>query len=121
MFRLNIMVILGTLFLSTLFSYLNNHSFNQLSWINTLFNCSLFLTVIGGVMIVIQGGFFNGIVRSFRLFFRKTNRIEQILEEIEGEKGNFIPYHITFGLTFPFLISGTILLLFSILLSLNFY
>jgi hypothetical protein len=72
-------------------------------------------------MIVIQGGFFNGIVRSFRLFFRKTNRIEQILEDIEGVKEDLDPDRLTFRLTLPILISGTILLLFSIFLSWNFY
>jgi hypothetical protein len=121
MFRLNVLVILGTVILTTLISYFGNHSFNQLSWINTLFNCSLFLTVIGSMMIVIQGGFFNGILRSFRLFFQKTNRIEQVLEEIEGTKESLSPYRFRFMLAFPFLISGTILLLFSIFFSLNFY
>lgn len=121
MFRLNILVILGTLFISILFSYFNNHSFNLLVWINTLFNCSLFLTIIGSTMLVLQGGFFNAIIKSFRLFFQKTNKIEQVIVEIEGKKENLIPYRLTFNLTFPFLVSGSILLLFSIFFSWNFY
>lgn len=121
MFRLNVFVILGTLFISILLSYFNNHSFNQLVWINTLFNCSLTLMVIGSTMLVIQGGFFNAIIRSFKLFFQKTNRIEQVIEEIAGKRENLNPYRLTFKLTFPFLFSGSLLLLFSIFFSWNFY
>lgn len=121
MVRLNVFVILGTLFISILFSYFNNHSFNQLLWINTLFNCSLILTIIGSTMLVIQVGFFNAIIKSFRLFFQKTNRIEQVIEEVAGKRENLSPYKLTFKLTFPFLFSGSILLIFSIFFSWKFY
>lgn len=117
MFRLNISIILGTLFLSTLVSYYFNHALNRLIWINTLFSFSLILTIFGGSMLVIQGGFFNGIIRSFRLFFRKTNPNRQVLEEVEGKREETIPYQLTFTLTFPLLYSGTLLLLFSIIFS----
>jgi hypothetical protein len=117
MFRLNIYVILGTVFFSTLVSYYFNHSFNKLVWINTLFSFSLILTLIGGAMLVIQGGFFSGIIRSFKLFFWKTNPIKQVLEDIEGKREDTNPYLLTFTLTFPLLFSGTLLLLFSIIFS----
>lgn len=98
-------------------SYLINHSFNQLDWINTLFYCSLILTTIGGAMLVIQGGFFNGIVRSFKQISKKTNHIEQVLEDIEGKREDIRPYSLKSTLTIPFLYAGTILLLFSIIFS----
>ncbi|CAH0346723.1 DUF3899 domain-containing protein [Bacillus sp. CECT 9360] len=117
MFRINIYVILGTLFFSTLVSYYFNHSFNRLIWINTLFSFSLMLTLLGGMMLVIQGGFFSGIIRSFRLFFWKTSPMKQVLEEIEGKREDSSPYLLSFRFTFPFLYSGTSLLLFSIIFS----
>lgn len=121
MFLLNLLIILGILFISFVYSYLYNNSFNQLLWIDTLFNYSLILTIIGSMMLVIQGGFFNAIIKSFGIFFRKTNRVEQVIEEIEGEKDSFNPYKFTFKLTFPFLFSGCLLLFFSILFSWTFY
>jgi hypothetical protein len=117
MFRLHIYVISGTLFLSTLVSYYCNHSFTRLIWVNTLFSFSLILTICGGAMLVIQGGFFSGIIRSFRLFFWRTSPIKQVLEEIEGKKEETSPYLLSFTLTFPFLYSGISLLLFSIVFS----
>jgi hypothetical protein len=117
MFRIYIYVILGTLFLSTLVSYYFNDSINKLVWINTLFSFSLLITLLGAAMLVIQGGFFSGIIRSFRLFFQKTNPIKQVLEEIEGKREETSPYLLTFTLTFPLLYSGVLLLLFSIIFS----
>lgn len=117
MFRLNIYIILGTLFLSTLVSYYFNHSFTKLTWVNTLFSVSLILTLFGGAMLVIQGGFFNGIIRSFRLFFQKTDPVNQVLEEIEGKRKETNPYPLTFTLTFPLVYSGVSLLIFSIIFS----
>ncbi|MFC0272761.1 DUF3899 domain-containing protein [Metabacillus herbersteinensis] len=121
MVRLNLVVFFGTLFISILFSYVNNHSFNLLLWINALFNCSLFITVVGSTMLVIQGGFFNAIIKSFGLFFQKTNHMEQVIEDIEGKRDYLIPYKLTYKLTIPFLVSGSILLLFSIFFSWSFY
>ncbi|WP_445678317.1 DUF3899 domain-containing protein [Psychrobacillus sp. FSL H8-0510] len=121
MFLLNFLIISGILLISVIYSYLEHNSFNQLLWIDTLFNFSLILTVIGSIMLVIQGGFFSAIIKSFKMFFQKTNRVERVIEEIEGKKENLSPYKLTFKLTFPFLFSGILLLLFSILFSWNFY
>ncbi|WP_375088683.1 DUF3899 domain-containing protein [Peribacillus sp. RS7] len=117
MFRLNLFIILGTLFLSTLLSFYFNHSFNRLIWINSLFSFSLLMTLAGGALLVIQGGFFNGIIRSFRIIFRKTNPFQQVIEEIEGKKEEAFPHFSSFRLTFLLLYSGIPLLLFSIIYS----
>lgn len=110
-------ILLGTLFLSTLVSFFT-HSFSLLVWINTLFNFSLLLTIIGAAMLVIQGGFFNAIIRSFRIFFRKINPMNHVLEEIEGKKEESTTYPMTsFRLTLPLVVSGFALLFFSIIFS----
>lgn len=68
-------------------------------------------------MLVLQGGFFNGAVRSFKRFFQKPNRIEQIMDDMEGEKEYVKPYSLTFKLSIPFLLAGILLLVFSIFFS----
>lgn len=117
MLRLNSSIILGILFISILLSYLDSYSFNLLLWMNILFNCSLILTILGSAMLVIQGGFFHAITRSFKIFFRKINRVENVIQEIEGNKENFSPYKISFKFTSSFCFSGSLLLLFSIFFS----
>lgn len=119
MVRLNLSIILGILFISFLVSYFDNYSFNPILWINILFYCSLILTIFGSAMLVIQGGFFHAITRSFKIFFRKINRIENVIQEIEGNKGNLSPFKVSFKFTFSFLFSGSLLLLFSIFFSWN--
>lgn len=117
MFRLILYVISGILFSSASLSYYFNSSFNNLEWINLLFNFSLLATLIGGAMLVIQGGFFIGIIRSFRIFFRKTNPLKQVLEDIEGIREESFTDPTAYTLTFPMLYSGILLLLFSIIYS----
>jgi len=121
MYLLNFLIISGILLISLVYSYLHNNSFKQLLWIDTLFNYSLILTIIGSIMLIIQGGFFSAIIKSFKIFFHKTNRVERVIEGIEGKRDNISSYKLTFKLTFPFLFSGGSLLLFSILISWNFY
>lgn len=112
-----IYILCGTLLVSTLVS-LFTHSFSLLVWINTLFNFSLLLTIIGAAMLVIQGGFFNAIIRSFRTFFRKINPMNHVLEEIEGKKQESTSCPLTsFSLTIPLVYSGFALLLFSVIFS----
>lgn len=117
MFRKIMVIFFGTVLLSISLSYYMVHPINLLTWVNILFYCSLLLTIIGGAMLVLQGGFFNGIVRSFKRFLQKSNRLKQVLDEIEGTREDVSPYRITFTLTIPFIFTGTLLLLFSIIFS----
>lgn len=117
MFRKIMVILFGTVLLTISFSYFVVHPINLLTWVNSLFYCSLLLTIIGGAMLVLQGGFFNGMVRSFKRFLQKSNYVEQVLDEIEGTREDVSPYSLTFTLTIPFLFAGVLLVLFSIIFS----
>ncbi|ASN06681.1 DUF3899 domain-containing protein [Virgibacillus necropolis] len=118
MVRKTLLIILGILCFSTFISFLTDYSINLLGWVNSLFYCSLLLTIVGGAMLVIQGGFFNGMIRSSKRFFQKSNPVVRVLQDSEGTKEDIRPYSVSFTLTSPFLLAGSILLVFSILFSL---
>lgn len=105
------MIILGlTVSLSLIISIIMQRTFDLLYWTNTLFLCSLFLLILGGVLFVIQGHFFTGIVRSFKHFVRSISKAERLIREVEGKSNGFKkPYTLEFNLTFPLLLSGLIL------------
>lgn len=73
--------------------------------------------MVGGAMLVLQGGFFDGMIKSFKRLFQKPNRVEQVLDEIEGTREDTAPYSLTFTLTMPILLAGILLLAFSIIFS----
>lgn len=106
-----------TLLFSVLFSFFIDSSINLFNLINSLFYISLLLTIIGGAMLILQGGFFNGMISGFKRLFHNPSRVEQVLGEIEGTRGNVDPYILTFTLAFPFFLAGILLLVLSILLS----
>lgn len=113
-------IILGlTVSLSLLTSTILKRTFDLLSWTNTLFLCSLLLLIVGGMLFVIQGQFFTGIVRSFKYFFRSMNKAEKLIREVEGKSDDFIkPFTLEFKLTFPILFSGLILFFSTLICSL---
>ncbi|TCP29755.1 uncharacterized protein DUF3899 [Scopulibacillus darangshiensis] len=57
----------------------------RLSFINSLFNTGLILLVIGCIIFVIQGGFFNGFVFGFKRFFNSISRKASYIKEIEDD------------------------------------
>ena len=117
MVRKIVLITFITLLFSTFLSFLMDPSIDQYTWANSLFYCSLLLTIIGGVMLVLQGGFFNGIVRSFKEVLQKSSKVGRVLDEIEGKDKNTAPYSLTFTLTTPILLAGILLLGFSIIFS----
>ncbi|MFZ3580153.1 DUF3899 domain-containing protein [Virgibacillus sp. DJP39] len=109
--------VLLTLSIATISSLFIDHSINLLNLINSLFMYSLLLTVVSSAMLVLQGGFFNGIVRSSKRLIKNSNPTVRVLNEVEGKKSDLNPYKITFSLTIPCLVAGLLLLVISILFS----
>jgi hypothetical protein len=117
MLRKSLFVISITLIFSLILSTVRNHTFDFLSWTNILFLCSLLVAMVGGTLFVIQAGFFNGIYRSFKHFFSTISKAEQVIQDVEGKRDNVNPFKLEFGWTFPLLIAGLILFVFSLVLS----
>lgn len=68
-----------------------------------LFMIALAMLLIGAALHVIQTGFFDGIVYSFKRYFRSTAK-RQMIEEDQSE----IKYKLDYDnpITYPFLIAG---------------
>jgi hypothetical protein len=120
MFRKSFLITGSTATISYLLPLILHQSVTLLTWTNTLFLCSLMLIMAGATLFVIQGQFFSGIFRSFKHFFGTVSRMEKIIRDVEGKKDDTIPYHQEFGLTFPLLVAGLVLFIFSFALSLTF-
>lgn len=117
MLRKSLIIISITLIFSLILAVIRYHTFDFLAWTNILFLCSLLVTIVGGTLFIIQTGFFNGIYRSFKHFFSTISKAEQMVQDVEGKRDNVNPYRLEFGWTFPLLVAGLILFVFSLVLS----
>lgn len=119
MFRKTNIILVLTVCLSLITSTIIEHAFNLLAWTNTLFLYSLFLLLLGGLLFVIQGKFFSGIIRSFKQFYRTVSKADKVIREVEGTSDDTVkPFRLEFKLTFPLLLSGLILFGFTLACSL---
>src|SRR5699024_5850175 len=92
--------------------------FSSTVWVDSLFLISLFVTMIGAILFIIQKGFFNPIINNFKYFISKISKRRQIADEIE-QKSNHGVRNLPkkYFITFPCLEAGIILLLVSICFS----
>ncbi|WP_338030770.1 DUF3899 domain-containing protein [Cytobacillus citreus] len=85
---------------------------------NFLFFIGLLLLMIGGALFVLKGGMFDGMIYSFRRFYKHTSKLEQYVSEQTGEshdtpiKNSFRGLYI-----YPIIISGAALFCFTLLVS----
>ncbi|RIW35268.1 DUF3899 domain-containing protein [Bacillus salacetis] len=110
--------------LSAVFSLFYDDGF-QLEIINISFLIGMGLAVTGGLMKVVESGFFNGIQYSFKRFRRSTkegNYISQF-DDMDQTKEAHEEYNKNnkFALTNPFLLSGGIAVVVDLLVSYLFY
>lgn len=56
------------------------------NWLDGLFLIGLLLLIVGCVMVVIAGGFFNAFIRNWKTFFSSLNRKDQVIQDIEGKR-----------------------------------
>ncbi|OHX44676.1 DUF3899 domain-containing protein [Cytobacillus sp. Bac17] len=85
--------------------------------INTIFVISLMIFLTGSVMLIIQKGIFNKLLDSFKSFIRSFDKINRMADQIERRNTKTIPYVAESLYTMPILISGIILLILSIFVS----
>lgn len=69
-------------------------------------------------MHIIQVGFFNGIIKSFHYFFKKVNKREEVVNQVENRDPNLTIPSITLPIRIPLFISGGSLLVVSTVVSL---
>jgi len=98
-----------------------SYSFNLLPFWDTMFACSLLLTLIGASMYILQSGFLQPHFRNFRYFFRKINRPEQMANQLERKDNDIPTTSIQLPLAVPFTVTGIILTITTSLVSFLLY
>lgn len=110
-------LLLTSLSISMLLSFLLYKSWSLIDWADALFLVGLLLIMIYSIMILIEGQFFTAFLSSTRIFFAKTNKKDQLIQE--SEKRSLVP--ITYRREFPnrksFLQIGLVFCICSLLVS----
>ncbi|WP_042353769.1 DUF3899 domain-containing protein [Bacillus rubiinfantis] len=108
-------IILLALLLALTGSVFSSHGVWR-SFQSALFLIALIYLMAGGTLLVLKGGMFNGILFSFRQFYKRTSK----LEEYVGQQTKTINKTVkkdglTFSLTAPLLYSGVIIFIASLI------
>lgn len=90
-----------------------------IGFINFLFFLSLLFLMVGGTLFVLRGGLFEGILYSFRRFYRGTSKLENYISEQAGDMNNPpIKNSLKEFQIRPIILSGTALFFFTLIASL---
>ncbi|MGM7700897.1 DUF3899 domain-containing protein [Pseudalkalibacillus sp. Hm43] len=97
------------------FFYYDNLTF--VAVLNSVFMVSLAYIMLGCLMFVARGGFFDAITLSFRRFMKKGTKYGDIMDDVERME---LPSEVfEYKATEPLLISGIIAFLATVLISFN--
>ncbi|GAA0606042.1 hypothetical protein GCM10009001_24130 [Virgibacillus siamensis] len=107
--------------LSLILTYLIYKTFTLLAIVNATFLVSLLYLIIGSALFLVQSGFFNGITYSFKRFFRRTRKIDEMIYEVnpEAEEESYLPKEHHFPIAYPILASGSIFFVVTLLIALT--
>lgn len=110
---------LFSLILSLIGSFLTEKA-TWIGFINFLFYISLVLLMAGGALLVLRGGMFEGILYSFRRFYRGTSKLENYIAEQAGDMKQDVPIKHRFRefSMGPMIFSGAALFFFTLIASL---
>lgn len=111
------LLIISILSISFIVTILSSSSFILATFWDTMFACSLGLTLIGASMHILNSGFFNSYVQQFKSFFRQISRSEQLASELERKNNHSNMSHFELPLAAPFTITGIILTIISSVIS----
>lgn len=108
----------SALILSVLLMVWMYRQWSLIAFINSASIIALIFLMVGGMLFVVQGGFFSGIAYSFKRFYKKTTKTGEILDEIEGdEEDRYEPKTHSFSLTYPLILVGAVLFVLTLALS----
>lgn len=93
-------------------------SFTFSAWVDKLFLVSLFTTMVGAIMYLVEKQFFDAFLKNFKYFLKNINKQSRIADEIEQKNHRQTKESpLKFHSTYPILIAGTSLLILSIVFS----
>lgn len=99
--------------ISFILSIFKSTIFDLITFLDTLFICSLALTLLGASMHILNAGFFDAYSKQFKSFLRQINRTEQYMSEFENTNNDFTPRFYEFSSATFFTLTGIILTLLS--------
>ncbi|MBM7644017.1 small-conductance mechanosensitive channel [Scopulibacillus daqui] len=106
------------LLLTVLFMVIRYHQFNLLSFANALALSSLALLIVGLIVWIIQGGFFDGFILGFKLFKRASRKRRAAKLGLDDEEEDVrIHPHAKWPMSYPFILTGMAFFIVSMLLS----
>lgn len=118
MLRKQVWIFSVSMLIALVMTYFIYPSFHLVYFSNTIFTISMVLLVAGGVMLIIQGGFFSAFIANFNYFLKITSKTGRMADEIEKKEPARFHETRRFSMTAPTLWSGLILLIISFLFSL---
>ncbi|MBA2872115.1 cell division protein FtsB [Anoxybacillus calidus] len=86
-----------------------------LTFINISFLLSLPLLMLGGFLFVYEGGFFNGLIYSYRRLRRSTKMGKYVAQFDHLDHESVVP--MTFSVTKPIFFSGLLIFLFTLIIA----
>src|SRR5699024_5259761 len=103
---------------SFLFVWTSSSSFSFANWVDKLFMTSLFTTMVGAIMYLLEKSFFDAFIKNFKYFLKKVNKKSKIADEIEQKNYHSTTYTpVQFQSTYPILIAGGSLFMLAIVFS----
>jgi len=116
-----IIALIGSIFLIIFFQGYLYNKITVVTFINALFLSGLTLIILGGAMFVYQGGFFKGIIYSFKRFFKSFSLknkwiVENEFDDKDDDEILTREYKIS-SATLSVLLVGILLFVISVLLA----
>ncbi|WP_261132563.1 DUF3899 domain-containing protein [Bacillus sp. Marseille-Q3570] len=97
------------------FMYFYYDNITVVTFINSIFLISMLYIMLGGLMFVTRGGFFDAITLSFRRFMKKGTKMGEIMEDVENSELPSEAFEYTFSE--PLLLTGLLGFLTTVLIS----
>lgn len=91
----NILIILS-LVVSLSLSLLLNQSWSFTKWMDSIFLVGLLLLIIYAIMVIIEAEFFSSFIKSFKHFYGRINKKEQLIRESEKRSDDSVMYRKSF-------------------------
>ena len=77
-------------------SFLLQPSWSLSKWLDSLFLVGLLLLVIYAIMLLMEAEFFTAFIKSFKHFYGRINKKEQIIRESEQRSNDVVSYQKSF-------------------------
>ena len=91
----NILITIS-LVVSSSHSFLLHPSWSLSKWLDSLFLVGLLLLVIYAIMVLMEAEFFTAFIKSFKHFYGRINKKEQIIRESEKRSTDIVRYQKSF-------------------------